>query len=575
MSSTKPRGFVTITLHSHLPYVINHGTWPHGLEWLLEAAAETYLPLLRTFQALEDAGTALKANINLSPILLEQLNHPKFKEEFPAYLKRKVDAARKDQEMFRSRGDEHLRGVAEYWEHFFAGLAEQFEAIDRDIIKAYKGFYDSGAIEIITCGATHGYFPLLGTDASIRAQVKLGVQIHEKFFGRKPRGIWLPECGYRPAGSWRMPIAVAGNSHGDLSRTRAGIEEILAENGIEYFFVDATLLEQSVVSVSPYELMNTDVLPDTREQARTKEARSSASFYYSYFAGLPKAPGRGVAFFTRDPHTASQVWSGKHGYPGDGVYLEFHKKHWPGGHQYWQVTDSELDLGLKTPYYPDVARERTREHALHFVSLCTEALSNHLADDGVLPVLSAPFDAELFGHWWFEGPEWLKNVALEFARPECPLSLTTCGEYLDKQRPTAYLAIPEGSWGKNGTNEVWLNPDTSWTWGHIYASELAVEKMIASDLWRNHPKAARLAKQICRELLLLESSDWQFLITAESARDYAELRFTTHLDQFNKLMGAWKTFESTHEIGPQAAQDLESIEQRDSIFAGLTPDLYR
>ena len=573
MSSIKPRGFVTITLHSHLPYVINHGTWPHGLEWLLEAAAETYLPLLRTFKALEEAGTALKANINLSPVLLEQLNHPKFKEEFPPYLKRKVDAARKDQEMFKSRGDEHLRGVAEYWEHFFSGLAEQFEDIGQDIIKAYKGFYDSGAIEIITCGATHGYFPLLGTDASIRAQIRLGVQTHEKFFGRKPRGIWLPECGYRPAGDWRFPIPVAGNPTGVLSQKRDGIEEILAENGIEYFFVDASLLERSV-SFPPYELMNSDTPLDTLEQHRNKESKSPASFYYSYFAGIPKAPAQGVAFFTRDPQTASQVWSGKHGYPGDGVYLEFHKKHWPGGHQYWQVTDSQLDLGQKTAYYPDIAKDRTREHARHFVELATRALQNHLTDDGVLPILSAPFDAELFGHWWFEGPEWLKHVALEFAKPGCPLSLTTCGEYLDKQRPTAYLAIPEGSWGKNGTNEVWFNTDTSWTWTHIYACELAVEKMIASGLWRDDPKATRLATQICRELLLLESSDWQFLITAESARDYAELRFNTHLDQFNKLMSAWKTFEGTQEIGPQATQQMETIEQRDSIFASLTPELF-
>src|SRR5205807_7671391 len=85
--------YVTITLHSHLPYVVNHGTWPHGLEWLSEAAAETYIPLLRVFAELEREGLALKANINLSPILLEQLAHPVFKDEFPKYLQRKITAA--------------------------------------------------------------------------------------------------------------------------------------------------------------------------------------------------------------------------------------------------------------------------------------------------------------------------------------------------------------------------------------------------------------------------------------------------------------------------------------------------
>src|SRR5438105_14750048 len=100
--------YVTITLHSHLPYVVNHGTWPHGLEWLSEAAAETYIPLLRVFAELEREGLALKANINLSPILLEQLAHPVFKDELPKYLQRKITAAGKDQQQFLAKGDAHM-----------------------------------------------------------------------------------------------------------------------------------------------------------------------------------------------------------------------------------------------------------------------------------------------------------------------------------------------------------------------------------------------------------------------------------------------------------------------------------
>ncbi len=572
MSNHEPGGFVTITLHSHLPYVINHGTWPHGLEWLLEAAAETYLPLLQVFGELEETKTPLKADINFSPILLEQLAHPKFKEELPAYLRRKVNAARKDQEAFASKGDEHLRGVAKFWEDFFQQAERQFEALGQDIIAGFRRFYDSGAIEIITCGATHGYFPLLGTDASIRAQVKLGVATHEKFFGRKPRGIWLPECGYRPAGEWRFPVSVNGGGKNYESLKRVGIEKILAENGIEYFFIDGSLLEHSV-HVPTYDWL-TGETPADLSQHRNRSA-STPSFYYPYFAGIPTSAGQGVAFFTRDPNTAAQVWSGKLGYPGDSLYLEFHKKHWPGGHQYWQVTDSQLDLGGKTAYYPDQARERTREHARHFVHLAVAAMKDKLATDGgVRPILTAPFDAELFGHWWFEGPQWLKNVAQEFAKPECPLKLTTCGEYLDRYRPTAYLALPEGSWGKNGSNEVWLNPQNSWTWSYIYDAELTVQKIAASGLWRNNPKASRLANQMCRELMLLESSDWQFLITTESARDYAELRFNTHLDQLHKLIKAWQKYESSNEINSEEMNQLEKIEQRDSIFSGLAPDLF-
>src|SRR5262249_29143568 len=160
-------GYITLTLHSHLPYVVNHGTWPHGLEWLHEAAAETYLPLLKLLEELERNGTPLKANINLSPVLLEQLSHPLFKAEFPKYLQRKIEAARENQSQFTKRGDAHLATLAEFWQRFYDQRLAEFEALGGDMIMRFRHFNDSGAIEIITCAATHGYFPLLGTDNSI------------------------------------------------------------------------------------------------------------------------------------------------------------------------------------------------------------------------------------------------------------------------------------------------------------------------------------------------------------------------------------------------------------------------
>ena len=258
MKSSQPTGYVTFVLHSHLPYVVHHGTWPHGLDWLHEAAAETYLPMLRVFGELEQAGTALKANVNLSPILLEQLSHPTFQDEFPAYLQRKIDAARKDQEEFRRQGEDHFVHVAEFWQKFYGRAQSDFEALGRDIVRGFRRFYESGAIEIITCGATHGYFPLLGTDASIRAQVRTGVATHERYFGRKPRGIWLPECGYRPGGLWNYPVSTNGSGPPRGPFVREGIEQILAECGIEYFFVDTHLVETNV-RFSPYQLLAGDV----------------------------------------------------------------------------------------------------------------------------------------------------------------------------------------------------------------------------------------------------------------------------------------------------------------------------
>jgi 1,4-alpha-glucan branching enzyme len=562
-------GFVTFTLHSHLPYVVNHGTWPHGIEWLHEAAAETYLPLLRMFKELEDQGLALNANVNLSPILLEQLAHPVFKEEFPKYVVRKIDAAIKDGEGFSRQGEHHMAEVAAFWRDFYQQALRHFEDLGGDIIRGFRRFYESGAIEIITCGATHGYFPLLGTDASIRAQVGTGVETHRRFFGKKPRGIWLPECGYRPAGQWQFPVPVNGfgSTHGNRPFLREGVEEILAENEIEFFFVDTHLVDSST-QFTPYELMAGGV----PVAAELPPENPEKNFYRAYYADTPDRRKTQVAFFTRDPRTGIQVWSGEHGYPGDGNYLEFHKKRWPGGHRYWRITGPKADLGDKLPYYPKVAQQRTRDHAEHFARITAEAIRFHGSNGSAIPVLTAPFDAELFGHWWFEGPEWLKNVVLQYARPESQIQLINCSEYLDQYSPAGFLALPEGSWGANSDNSVWLNEENAWTWKHIYPCELAVQQIANNGMWHGNEQATRLVQQICRELLLLESSDWQFLITTKHARDYAEKRFNTHLEQLRTLLDIWRRFEGTHHFPSDRLHELETIEKRDFVFPNIQPE---
>jgi len=567
-----PEGYVTLTLHSHLPYVINHGTWPHGLEWLCEAAAETYLPILKKLRQLEKEGVSLKPNINLSPILLEQLAHPVFKEEFPKYVKRKIAAALKDEGEFSAKGDAHLAHVARFWQKFYEVALEDFEYYGGDIIRGFREFNDAGLVEIFTCAATHGYFPLLGTDASIRAQVRIGVETHKKHLGKKPRGIWIPECGYRPAGMWNYPVSLNGSGPGAVRHPfhREGVEQILAESGIEYFFIDTHLVEESAI-FTPYEILAGDV--PVAIEVESGEPR--ASFYQPFFADTPDRSRAQVAFFTRDPRTSVQVWSGEHGYPGDGAYLDFHKKRFPGGNRYWRVTGPKVDLGDKLPYSPEEALSRTRMHAQHFAGITPTAIRKYPPVGNVKPILTAPFDAELFGHWWFEGPEFLGHLAREYAKPDSPLEMITCSEYLEKYPPAGFLEIQEGSWGASGDNRVWLNPDTAWTWKHIYPAEFSVQQMARSDKWQDSEMGTRLAKQICRELLLLESSDWQFLITTAAARDYAEQRFDTHLGQFRTLIDAWRRFESTNEVSSDAQKQLEAIEKRDSVFADVNPEYWR
>jgi len=300
-----PAGYLALTLHAHLPYVVNHGTWPHGLEWLHEVAAETYLPLLRVLTRLERDGIPANINLNLSPVLLEQLAHPHFKAEFPQYLGRKITAAREDEAFFLQMGDHHLAETARMWGRFFSNALEDFQALDGDIVAGFRGFADKGMIEALTCAATHGYMPLLGTDESVRAQIRLAVATHTQHMGAKPRGIWLPECGYRPAGEWSFPVNGAGGIDLGEDFERVGIESAVAESGLEYFFVDSCLVEESQRAPSPYGPPESRV-PRTPqlEQVTRGEARS---LYQPYYVDGPYDKRHAATVFPRDPSTGLQV----------------------------------------------------------------------------------------------------------------------------------------------------------------------------------------------------------------------------------------------------------------------------
>ena len=570
-TENRPSGYLTFTLHAHLPYVVNHGTWPHGMEWLHEAAAETYLPLLRVLGNLERDGIRFQCNLNLSPILLEQLSHPVFITEFPKYLTRKIVAAREDEAYFLQAGEAHLAETARFWHRFFSQALEDFRALDGNIIAGFRHFNDIGLIDIITCGATHGYMPLLGTDESVRAQIRTAVKTHIRHIGKHPRGIWLPECGYRPAGFWNYPVSFADGNEAPSGFDRIGVEQALSESDLEFFVVDTHLVEQGSRVPSPYELLNGAV--PTNEQTIAMTHNGHRSLYQPYYVDGSYDKRHATTIFPRDPRTGIQVWSGDSGYPGDGVYLDFHKKRWPGGHRYWRVTGSKVDLGDKLPYYPHEAAERVQAHASHFVHLVYEAMKSGF-NDPIPPILCSPFDAELFGHWWFEGPLWLEAVARTLHEYDTGIQLITCSEYLDLYPRAGFIALPEGSWGAGGHNEVWMNPDTSWTYSYIYPAELFTRDVATAGVWRTSALGQRIMKQLCRELLLLESSDWPFLITTGAARDYAEARFTTHKDQFQEIKVIWQAFEALGQISAGEEERLAEIERRDNVFPDIDPDLW-
>jgi 1,4-alpha-glucan branching enzyme len=268
-----------------------------------------------------------------------------------------------------------------------------------------------------------------------------------------------------------------------------------------------------------------------------------------------------------------QVWSGENGYPGDPNYLDFHKKRFPGGHRYWKVTGPRVEIGEKQVYWPHAAEQRVKEHANHFVGLVHESLESGFSDK-IPPVLCAPFDAELFGHWWFEGTMWLEAVCRTLHQNSAGIATITCSQYLDRYPRASYIAMPEGSWGAEGNHQVWLNPETSWTYSHLYPAELWTRTMCTEGKWRDSELGTRIAKQICRELLLLEGSDWQFLITTGAARDYGEMRFVTHNDQFLELQTMWHALEERGSLDQHSLGRLREIEERDSIFPDIDPSMW-
>lgn len=528
-------GNFILVLHSHLPYVTHHGRWPHGMEWLFEAASETYIPLLNMLNDLIDDGYEPRMTISISPVLAEQLSHAAFVREFGEFLDEEIRRADVDVRSFQTSAiEKQLVPAALFWQEYYRGIRRDFrEKYDHDLIGAFRRLLNRGNLDIITCGATHGYFPLLGTDASIQAQVRLAVRTHEKHFWRKPRGIWIPECAYRPRYEWTAPVSSA---LGRRPHVRKGVEEILDENGLQYFIVDSSLVEHSkIVPMYHGRFENLRRLMAQGVQDERPYAGPSHSVYESYLV-KPAAdvPERPVAVFARDVETSMQVWSSEQGYPGGEWYLDFHKKHHQSGHRYWRVTSPHADLGQKAIYEPGRINKSIEEDADHFVESVKKAMTEFREVSRRQGTLTAPFDSELFGHWWFEGPSFLKRV-FEKLLSDPEIGVTNCAQTMDQNPPRHAIVLPEGSWGAGGNHYVWLNGEVQWMWERIYDCEATIHRLALRLTREDDQDTREVARQLVRELLLLQASDWPFLISTKSATDYAVERFEEHYDNFKRL----------------------------------------
>ncbi|HET7701611.1 MAG TPA: 1,4-alpha-glucan branching protein domain-containing protein [Candidatus Limnocylindria bacterium] len=513
-----------LVLHSHLPYARGAGRWPHGEEWVHEAILGTYLPLLGLLHDLRASDVSYRVTIGLTPTLLEQLADADIDHRFIEYCDDQIRRAEQDLRRFGGNGDTERGALAMFYLSLFRAHREAYgHRFGRDIVGAFADLARTGHVEILTSGATHGYLPLLDP-ASVHAQLAVGLRTTRRRTGVEPRGIWLPECAYAP-----------------------GLEDILESFGITHFFTDAALFGTRRL---------------VERGHRFESRRSGDAIDAPLVAGgevdvlrpyLVRASS--VAALARHDTVSGQVWSAQMGYPGDASYREFHRKDERSGLRYWRVTDVRVGLAGKGTYSPGAASERVRSHADHFVRLVRETLAAR-PDRTRSALLTVTFDAELFGHWWFEGIDWLGRVLRELsARGPRPV---TVAEHLRSDPARERVALQEGSWGKNNDHSTWVNAQTQWMWTELARMSEEMADLRASVA--TGPLRERAARQAARELLLAQSSDWPFLVTTGQAADYAIERFRSHALRFRRSIELARRGGASDEI------ELRSLERADNPF---------
>ncbi|HEX9582665.1 MAG TPA: 1,4-alpha-glucan branching protein domain-containing protein [Gemmatimonadales bacterium] len=547
-----------LTLHSHLPYVLNHGRWPHGSDWLCEAGFDCYLPLLEALQGLERDEVAAPATLGITPILANQLAHPTFRSEMDEFLRQRLEACDQGITELGASNQQHLVPVAKFWRERLVRLGALFQNIEGNLVAAFAGLAGRGRLQLISSGATHGYLPLLGRDESVRLQLLVGRHEHQRLFGEPPLGCWLPECAYRSRGAWT-------HRPGHPAADRPGIEEQVAGAGFTHFFVDAHLAAAGTPLGSYHDVpLGAERFDAERHDVDVPgRQRVERSPYQAYVVSSPPTPL--VTAFVRDPRSSMQVWSRHQGYPGDERYLEFHKIRWPGGLKLWRVTGPDTDLGAKQPWDPRDAFDRAALHADHFGGLL-ESIAREERAAG--HVIVAPFDTELFGHWWFEGVHFLGSLFRRLAATGTDgtatmVRPTTAAAHLDRGPAGRRVRLAEGSWGAGGDHSMWLNDRTRWTWERLWPLEDA--------FWAAAPHALRdpashpILAAAARQLLLAQSSDWQFIISTGLVTDYAERRFDLHASDASRLIAGMLP-EAPGQDRDAAAALAPAVNRRDDVF---------
>ncbi|KAA2259535.1 glycoside hydrolase family 57 protein [Solihabitans fulvus] len=472
MTGGQPRdeGTFCLVLHSHLPWLAHHGAWPVGEEWLYQAWAHSYLPLIDLLQRLGEQGFRDVLTLGVTPVLAAQLDDPYSLRGFHDWLGNwRLRAeyagtrwARAEPELRELSADEFRRAT---WsiERFESTWRHGFSPVLRPLV-------DAGVIELIGGPATHPFQPLL--DERVRGfALRTGLADTALRLGSAPEGIWAPECGYAP-----------------------GMERDYAAAGVRRFLVDGPALRGDTARAHP--VGSSDVL-----------------------------------CFGRDLSVTYRVWSPKVGYPGDPAYRDFHTFDHPTGLKPSRVTGRDVAPEDKKPYEPTLAAQAVQRHAEDFVDTVVRRLRELRDRDGRPGMVVAAYDTELYGHWWHEGPAWLEAVLR--ALPEAGVRVSSLRGAVAAGHVGEPIELPASSWGSGKDWRVWDGEQVA----DLVAENTALQRelLAAVDLAGDRGVRDTALDQTVREALLALSSDWAFMVTKDSAADYARHRAKVHGERFAEL----------------------------------------
>ncbi len=492
-------GHLAVVLHAHLPFV-RHPEHPRFLEesWFFEAVVEVYLPLIQLCEGWVRDRVPARITLSLSTTLCAMLSDSLLLKRTGTYIASRIELL--ELEHRRTTWTPDLRSVVEVQHRQWLNTQTQFDRYQSRFLKVFQTFEQAGILELICCSATHAILPFITPNTGcIEAQIRTAVRHHQHYFGRPPRGFWLPECAYHPS-----------------------LDAMLRDAGIEWIILD-------------------------------RHGRVPDEFPLSNAAEQPIQTDSGLVVFFRDMLSANQVWSRESGYPGNPVYRDFHadlgfeaemdyiepflpcpQQRGFTGLKYYQVSGPRQPKAL---YNPETARRQAELDAAHFI----RSRQAHLRlvskkATATAPILVCPYDAELFGHWWHEGPQFLDQLVRQLTKCLEGPRLQTPSDHLDILRSANGLQSGEAltsTWGEGGYYDVWLNPQNAW----LFPKLRQAESLLAAHL-NSNPNALRRSQllQAASELLLAQASDWPFLIRPGTDNPYAQERLVQHLNQFHACL---------------------------------------